>query len=434
MSYTDAELLLATQVAYLDIGDETSVQQYINNMERAYGEAYNAGTLDGRTKAQMDTIKNLKNLAAENHIDYSQWTIKAVRDSEDTTGMYASLIDTGDGNAIIGFRGSESYDIGQTVRDWGMSDIGLLNNALTPQQEDAQDFMKKIYREYGDQYNSFSVTGHSLGGNLAEHATLTSSDGMYKKIDRCVSFDGPGFSDEYLLVHGVDILRHAGKVDHYQWSIVGTLLNPVPGTHYRTIDAKTPSQEKAGNIPPLVYRHATENVIFNDDGSVRNGTMDPLAVGGFVISKYIEDVPGAQVDETIVGVLILALIAYGDQIVKNISDNISKITSYMQSWFDNLLYGGVSGDFTVNTDALARAADQYESIAGRIRLISEEADDIRSSLPYMSGAGSLYKTKLRFISLNINRDAGYADKFRILLDKDLGRYLSGDNNAAEQFI
>lgn len=38
------------------------------------------------------------------------------------------------------------------------------------------------------------MTGHSLGGNLAEYATIMSYKyGLDTKIKQCVSMDGPGF-------------------------------------------------------------------------------------------------------------------------------------------------------------------------------------------------------------------------------------------------
>jgi len=123
--------------------------------------------------------------------------------------------------------------------------LGLLNSTLTPQQAVAERYVRKLYEKYGDEYTHFGMTGHSLGGNLAEHATITAPDYMRKKIDRCVNLDGPGFSEQYLLAHASDIQKSKGKIDHYQWSFVGTLLNTVPGTNYRTVEADMPDDKGA---------------------------------------------------------------------------------------------------------------------------------------------------------------------------------------------
>ena len=66
---------------------------------------------------------------------------------------------------MIANRGSESYDLEQLFKDWIVADIGLLNHALTTQQARATIYMQELWEKYGDQYDSFSVTGHSLGGN-----------------------------------------------------------------------------------------------------------------------------------------------------------------------------------------------------------------------------------------------------------------------------
>ena len=41
--------------------------------------------------------------------------------------------------------------------------------------------------------NSFVVSGHSKGGNLAQYVALFSTDTL---IDKCLAFDGQGFSQE----------------------------------------------------------------------------------------------------------------------------------------------------------------------------------------------------------------------------------------------
>ena len=44
------------------------------------------------------------------------------------------MIERVDGRAVIGFRGSESYDIQQLILDWGLADLGLLNSHETIQK------------------------------------------------------------------------------------------------------------------------------------------------------------------------------------------------------------------------------------------------------------------------------------------------------------
>lgn len=55
------------------------------------------------------------------------WEIVDIRDENNTTGMVACLIETGDENALVAFRGSESDTSSNKLMDWVVSDLGLLN-------------------------------------------------------------------------------------------------------------------------------------------------------------------------------------------------------------------------------------------------------------------------------------------------------------------
>ena len=57
-------------------------------------------------------------------------------------------------------------------------------------QDDALDYVNSIELVNS---NSFVVSGHSKGGNLAQYVTLFATDTL---IDRCLNFDGQGFSNE----------------------------------------------------------------------------------------------------------------------------------------------------------------------------------------------------------------------------------------------
>ena len=60
----------------------------------------------------------------------------------------------------------------------------------TPLQERALDYVNRLDLVNN---NPFTVSGHSKGGNLAQYVTLFGSDTI---IDKCLSFDGQGFSNE----------------------------------------------------------------------------------------------------------------------------------------------------------------------------------------------------------------------------------------------
>ena len=71
----------------------------------------------------------------------------------------------------------------------------LVDSAMTKYEdlktdEDKAVYIKNLPKEYG---NNITVTGHFKGGNKAQYVTIVTD-----RIGRCVSFDGQGFSKEFL--------------------------------------------------------------------------------------------------------------------------------------------------------------------------------------------------------------------------------------------
>ena len=303
MVYTDAEMLMATQVAYLDFkrkihDDNETVGDTVEAVLEEFGirdkntrEYIVKEEVTGAGKAQFETAQNIINLSRQNHTDsWRRWRITDSCNKEDTSGYYGCLIDTGDGNAIIGCRGSESYSVGQIMRDWILADVGRLNNPLTWQQEDATVCVAYLYETYKDKYKSYSFTGHSLGGSLAMHAAITAPENMHDKINKVISFDGPGFSDEYLKKHRKKIEKIKNKLNHYEYSWVGSLLIQPQGIHNRVIKAHD-DRLKNSIFVSQIYRHHTRNIEFDEKGNVMDGKRGVLQIVMGALSRFLEKMP-----------------------------------------------------------------------------------------------------------------------------------------------
>ena len=159
---------------------------------------------------------------------YADWKIIDIKSLNDlsidgSNGFYAVMIETGEGQAMVGFRGSESFETWQTEEDWFIADVGLLNSTETKEQQAAREYMAYLQNTYGSKYTEWYTTGHSLGGNLAEHAAITAPEDM--NIVHSWSLDGPGVSNEYLDYWSNEIAFRLDVLTHYQWSWVGGLLN-----------------------------------------------------------------------------------------------------------------------------------------------------------------------------------------------------------------
>ena len=175
MSYSDKDMRAATQVAYMNF-DAADVKLHPDWTIKEHFE-HNQRLAD---EWRSDDPALYKEITEGN---YQNWKLIDYRDKNAADGFVGCCIDTGGGNAIVGFRGSESYDTEQVINDWVLADGGLMNSTETSQQHSAQEYIKYINDKYGNDYDSFSLTGHSLGGNLAEHAAITAPDDFYAKIE-----------------------------------------------------------------------------------------------------------------------------------------------------------------------------------------------------------------------------------------------------------
>ena len=283
-TYTDKELQLATQVAYVHLDD--SYQYFASNGQTKV-------TLEDLAKHDSSVAKALKDHGVPETL-WGKWSISASYDTNNDTGFAACVIDTGDGNAITAFRGSEGMGtdaegLSNIQHDWIEADIGLMNSNTTNQYEEAQKFLKENAALLNS-YDKVDLTGHSLGGNLAEFSTIVADNcGVGKNFERCVSFDGPGFSQEFI-DHYKDLIdKNAGKVDHYKWSFVGSMLKELPGEHSKFIQIKL----EAILIPAVggFLRHDTKYIDFDENGYVKEGHQDFIAALSERLTNAIDDLP-----------------------------------------------------------------------------------------------------------------------------------------------
>lgn len=284
---SDEDLIVATQIAYYDFDykkfasggnqrrlgellrmDDTTEKKIKRKEERAYKKG---GELE---KIRALFASSLYESIASDSSAYSQWKIPMIQDDNENTGFYACLIEVNPDVCILSFRGSESNRISQIEKDWIHADFKLLNTVLTKQQAAAGAFVEEVYERYD--YSCYYVTGHSLGGNLAIHGFLNAPSYLQNRCKLCVSFDGPGFSMEYLEAYQEVIKEQGNLVLHFQWSVIGALLFPLPGVYYESIrtDDRVYGKKDMGS---LLQKHDVCFLIYDEDGSVVSGEMDEFS-------------------------------------------------------------------------------------------------------------------------------------------------------------
>ncbi len=143
------------------------------------------------------------------------------------TGEAACLfVDPSTNEAIVTFKGTgggewkDNFEAGTTM------DHGGADPTISPQQDRAIEYMEGLDLEG---YDQVTVTGHSKGGNKAKTVTLFNDE-----VDRCVSFDGQGFSDEFVEAHADKIAENQSKVENHSVDsdFVNLLLNDFGEQHY----------------------------------------------------------------------------------------------------------------------------------------------------------------------------------------------------------
>lgn len=122
--------------------------------------------------------------------------------------------------AIIAYKGTSGNN------EW-VDNVTGAYSVQTPYQQEALDFAERMVVDHG--YTELTVTGHSKGANKAMYTTI-----MCNNVTRCVSFDGQGFSKEFMTDPNIipKILERAHLITQYSLStdFVHILLNQLPGS------------------------------------------------------------------------------------------------------------------------------------------------------------------------------------------------------------
>ena len=216
MALTDSELCVLNNLMY-DEGVRNQISMAYSagesiTIEEAVRRANSAGQADARHQTIRDHITDgYHNLGDVKVGDYN-FDVK--------DGGYSACFVKEDQPYVV-FQG--------TGRDEWYDDAAAWGTVETGQQVAAARYVEYIHNKYG---KNVVVSGHSKGGNKAMYATVTTDC-----VDRCVSFDGEGFSSEFLDYYSDGINKNCGKITSYaaEGDFVNVLLNsivPKENQHY----------------------------------------------------------------------------------------------------------------------------------------------------------------------------------------------------------
>ncbi|WP_055109372.1 Mbeg1-like protein [Paenibacillus ihumii] len=190
-------------------------------------------------------LRSLKVTDGRTGVMYDQ-SGKTIRGSDGKpleVGMRAAAFVDPEGDATVVFRGTggdyEWHDNGQG---------GYLSD--TDQQIAALEYVESL------KYDNITVTGHSKGGNKTQYVAILSD-----KVDRALSFDGQGFSKEFIEKYKDRIEANKHKITSISAmdDFVNCLLNPIAGTIKYIYTEK---QEQ------FIYNHRP-NIVLDENGQIR---------------------------------------------------------------------------------------------------------------------------------------------------------------------
>ena len=131
-------------------------------------------------------------------------------------GISAVFLNEKEKEAVIAFRGTAS-------NEW-VDDFEGANQIDSLQQINALEWYKHIYKKLHLEDYTVTVVGHSKGGNKAKYITILNDTPA-----RCVSFDGQGFSDEFIEHYSRRILKRQNIIENHNvdFDFVNILMNDV---------------------------------------------------------------------------------------------------------------------------------------------------------------------------------------------------------------
>lgn len=228
MALTTEQALILNNLMYMessgpmvdvmnDSRSGSTVREWLENIDINQipnDSRYHSGTMTG------EDWKNIIE-AARNDETLMNMTIVSTHTDSAGGGKSAIFVNSDTGDAVVAFKGTSGGEWKDNFTGGNVTD--------TPLQENALEWYQSAYKEHGLEGYEVTVTGHSKGGNKAKYITL-----LDDTVDHCVSFDGQGFSDEFMEKYADQIAARQGNIENHNvdYDFVNLLLNDVGETTY----------------------------------------------------------------------------------------------------------------------------------------------------------------------------------------------------------
>ncbi len=164
--------------------------------------------------------------------------------------------------SIVAFRGTDDNLVG-----W-KEDSNMTYMTEVPAQTSARNYLKKVMDTSND---TFQITGHSKGGNLALYAVYAIDPPYQERIKTVYCFDSPGLHPSQIASKKYQAIKH--KVNAYlpQDSVVGMFLDRDRPNHVIQSNARWLLQHSA-----FSWQIEKGDFIYLDDVTKRSHRIDRM--------------------------------------------------------------------------------------------------------------------------------------------------------------
>lgn len=190
--------------------------EYIDTSKLDLNKDYDAYITGGDWKKIIDTIKDDEQLM-------NMKIVTTYVDEDGGGGISAVFVDPETKEAVVAFRGSGENEWKDNFVAGGKTDAA--DGVSTECQENALEW----YRSLDLEEYYVTITGHSKGGNKAKYITVRDNT-----VDRCVSYDGQGFSDDFMEEYEKEIAYNQDKIENHnvESDYVNIILNDIGTKKY----------------------------------------------------------------------------------------------------------------------------------------------------------------------------------------------------------
>lgn len=298
----------------------TSIAQLINSIDMnmlSDSNEYGAYVTGQDWKNMLQAIKNddmLMNMQImTTHVDHAEGG---------GGGVSALFANPDTGEAVVAFRGTAGNEWKDNFT--GGAATNTADGVSTQQQLNALEWYQSLDL---DEYSTVTVTGHSKGGNKAKYITI-----MDESVDRCISFDGQGFSDEFIEKYDGLIAQRQKKISNHnaEYDYVNLLLNDVGDTTFY--------QGNDFGSGGFIENHCPNTLFdFKEDGTYQmipvEGQPEEMQILDEFLNSYLRSVSGAGKQDAMETIGMLAEMFFNGASMNDILSALSE-----GSYVDQLSY------------------------------------------------------------------------------------------------